>query len=125
MEVLGKQIGLQRQPDINILDVFQAPGFVESVEFDTDEFTSLCPITGQPDFAHVHIEYQPGLLCLESKSLKHYLQSYRDEGAFIESLANRIAAEIFGVLQPLELVVEITSVPRGGIALKATARLAR
>lgn len=116
---LGNKVGLQPKPDKHILEVFSAPPTVDTVTFETDEFTSLCPITGQPDFADVKIEYTPDKLCVESKSLKLYLQSFRQEGAFIESLAHRICEEFFFVVRPLQVTVTISSVPRGGLALEA------
>ena len=79
------------------------------------EFTSLCPKTGQPDFATLHLEYVPHELCVELKSLKLYLWSYRDEGAFHEAVTNRIADDLIGVLDPRYLMVEGDFNIRGGI----------
>jgi len=86
------------------------------------EFTSVCPRTGQPDFGSVSIVYKPGERCLESKALKFYLWSYRDEGAFCESLAARIADDIVYAIQPKALRVQVSQNARGGIALLAEAR---
>jgi 7-cyano-7-deazaguanine reductase len=69
-------------------EAFPAPD-VQRVTLEAVEFTSICPRTGQPDFGTVTVEYIPGERCLESKSLKYYLWSYRDEGAFCETLAGR------------------------------------
>ena len=98
---------------------------VQSVTLTATEFTSVCPRTGQPDFGSVIIEYTPGERCLESKALKFYLWSYRDEGAFCESLAARIADDIVYAIQPKALRVQVSQNARGGIALLAEARRGR
>jgi 7-cyano-7-deazaguanine reductase len=99
---------------------FEAPD-VQTVKLFTMEFTSLCPRTGQPDFGSVSIEYLPDALCLESKSLKYYLWSYRDEGEFCEGLAGRIADDIVCAIRPAQLQVEVTQNVRGGIGIVARA----
>ena len=101
-------------------EAFPAPD-VQSVTLTATEFTSICPRTGQPDFGSVIIEYTPGERCLESKALKFYLWSYRDEGAFCESLAARIADDIVYAIQPKALRVQVNQNVRGGIALVAVA----
>jgi 7-cyano-7-deazaguanine reductase len=103
---------------------FPAPD-VQAVTLSATEFTSLCPRTGQPDFGSVIIEYTHGERCLESKALKFYLWSYRDEGAFCESLAARIADDIVYAIQPRALRVQVSQNARGGIALLAEARRGR
>lgn len=118
LKSLGSKAATPSSPDVRTLEVFENPG-VSSVMFKTEEFTSKCPVTGQPDFAEVVIEYNPRSFCLESKSLKLYLQSFRDEKAFIESLTTRIHSDIKEVLDPLFLSIKVTSVPRGGISLEA------
>jgi 7-cyano-7-deazaguanine reductase len=85
------------------------------------EFTSLCPRTGQPDYGSVSIEYVPDGLCIESKSLKYYLWSYRNEGEFCEALAGRIADDIVYAIHPAQLQVEVTQNVRGGIGIVARA----
>ena len=85
------------------------------------EFTSICPRTGQPDFGRVTIEYGPRERCLESKALKFYLWSFRDEGAFCESLAARIADDVVYAIEPVWVRVEVLQNPRGGIEILATA----
>lgn len=102
-------------------EAFPAPD-VQTVMLTATEFTSICPRTGQPDFGSVLIEYTPGKRCLESKALKVYLWSYRDEGAFCESLAARIADDIVYAIQPKALKVQVNQNVRGGIALLAVAR---
>ena len=101
-------------------EAFAAPA-VQTVVFTATEFTSICPRTGQPDFGSVVIEYTPAELCLESKALKYYLWSYRDEGAFCEALAARIADDIVYAIQPRAVRVAVHQNVRGGIALVATA----
>jgi len=99
---------------------FAAP-LVNSVTLTTEEFTSVCPITGQPDFGTVTIEYRPSQLCIESRALKYYLWAYREEGAFCESVAARIADDIVYAIAPLRVEVRVTQKLRGGIGIVATA----
>ncbi len=82
------------------------------------EFTSLCPKTGQPDYGTMTFEFIPDKLCVELKSLKFYLQSYRNEGVFYERLTNQIVDDIVSVMKPrcLKLTAEFT--PRGGLHSK-------
>src|SRR3990172_6522908 len=97
-------------------EAFEAPD-VQTVTITAVEFTSICPRTGQPDFGSVVIEYTPRKRCIESKALKYYLWSYRDEGAFCESLAARIADDIVYAIRPKALRVQVNQNVRGGIAL--------
>lgn len=85
------------------------------VRFHCPEFTCLCPKTGQPDFAEFVIEYTPDKLCVELKSLKLYLWSYREEGAFHEAVTNRIAKDLIDLMQPRFLKVVGDFKIRGGI----------
>src|SRR5213075_3540456 len=101
-------------------EAFPAPN-VQLVTMTGTEFTSICPRTGQPDFGTVTIEYEPAKVCIESKSLKYYLWSYRDEGAFCESLAAQIADDIVYAVAPKSLKVQVNQNVRGGIALFAVA----
>jgi len=101
-------------------EAFEAPD-VQTVRLVTMEFTSLCPRTGQPDYGSVSIEYIPDGLCLESKSLKYYLWSYRNEGEFCEGLSARIADDVVFAIAPKSLQVEVTQSVRGGIAIVARA----
>ena len=91
------------------------------IRFETADFTSLCPITGQMDFAQITIEYVPAKLCVESKSLKFYLASYRDERAFNEAVTNRILDDFVRACSPREAVVTAEFSARGGIALTVRA----
>jgi len=90
------------------------------IAFDCPEFTCLCPLTGQPDFAHITIDYVPDRLCVELKSLKLYLWSYRNEGAFHEAVTNRIADDLFKLLAPRRLTVRGDFAVRGGIGTVVT-----
>jgi 7-cyano-7-deazaguanine reductase len=85
------------------------------VRFDCPEFTCLCPLTGQPDFATIRISYTPDDRCVELKSLKLYLWSYRNEGAFHEKVTNQIADDLIAALAPRRLRVEGDFSVRGGI----------
>ncbi len=97
------------------------PGRDYIIEFDCPEFTCLCPMTGQPDFAHFSIRYTPAELCVELKSLKLYLWSYRDEGAFHEAVTNRILDDLVAAIQPRWMEIKGTFNVRGGIATSVTA----
>jgi 7-cyano-7-deazaguanine reductase len=92
------------------------------VRFSCPEFTCLCPRTGQPDFATIRIKYVPGPRCVELKSLKLYLWSYRDEGSFHEEVTNRILDDLVAATEPHEMVVEGDFMVRGGIHTVVEAR---
>ena len=85
------------------------------IAFEAPEFTCLCPMTAQPDFATIRIRYVPDQKCVELKSLKLYLWSYRDEGTFHEAVTNRIANDLIAALDPRFLYVEGDFYVRGGI----------
>jgi 7-cyano-7-deazaguanine reductase len=91
------------------------------VEFDCPEFTALCPMTGQPDFGHITLRYIPDTLCVESKSLKLYLFSFRNHGTFHEEVVNRILEDVVKTIQPRVATVKGVFNPRGGIAIIAEA----
>ena len=99
------------------LDTFESPrpGRPFEVVFETEEFTCLCPMTGQPDFAKLRITYQPDRLCVESKSLKLYLWSYRDRGAFHEAVTNQILDDLVAATRPQWMRIEGDFLIRGGI----------
>ena len=92
------------------------------IAFDCPEFTCLCPITGQPDFATILIDYVPDALCVELKSLKLYLWSYRNEGAFHEAVTNRILDDLVAALKPRRCEVTGDFLVRGGIHTVVIAR---
>jgi len=98
----GATIGAMSTTPAKILDTFPNPHPSRDyvVTFDAPEFTCLCPLTGQPDFAHFTIEYIPDERCVELKSLKLYLWSFRDEGAFHEDVTNRILNDIVAAINP-------------------------
>ena len=101
-----------------ILERFENPEPARDYEivFDTSEFTCLCPLTGQPDFARLEISYVPERYCVESKSLKNYLWSYRNEGAFHEKVTNTIADDLVAALGPKKLTIRGHFNIRGGIS---------
>jgi 7-cyano-7-deazaguanine reductase len=105
------------------LETFQNPVPNRSyrIHFETDDFTSVCPVTGQPDFARIDIDYVPDQLCVESKSLKFYLASYRNERAFNEAVTNRVLDDFVKACAPREAIVTAQFSARGGIALTVRA----
>ncbi|MEM1024102.1 MAG: preQ(1) synthase [Myxococcota bacterium] len=95
------------------------------IRFTCPEFTCLCPKTGQPDFATIHIRYVPDRSCVELKSLKLYLWSYRDQGAFHEAVTNRILDDLVSVTAPRFMEVRGEFWVRGGITTEVVARQGR
>jgi 7-cyano-7-deazaguanine reductase len=110
-------------PDADVLEVFDNPhpASTWAVALLCSEFTTLCPVTGQPDYGRLRIEYVPGARCVESKSLKLYLMRFRNEGAFHEDCVNRVADDLFTKLAPRYLRVYGDFNARGGIAIKPLA----
>jgi 7-cyano-7-deazaguanine reductase len=123
LKALGAKSATPARPSRKTLEPFPnpAPGAAYTVRLDCLEFTSLCPVTGQPDFGRLEIEYAPDALCLESKSLKLYLGSFRNEAAFWEDLMNRIADDLYAVLKPRWLKLTGVTNPRGAIGITVTA----
>ncbi|SHN70595.1 preQ(1) synthase [Desulfovibrio litoralis] len=107
-------------PSLSILEAFpnQYPQRDYVIEFDYPEFTSLCPKTGQPDFGTIIVRYVPNLCCVESKSFKLYMGSYRNQGAFMERLTNQIADDLIALLAPRRMTVEGLFNARGGTGIK-------
>jgi 7-cyano-7-deazaguanine reductase len=105
------------------IGTFPNPRIGRSYEifFNCPEFTCVCPMTGQPDFATIEIRYIPDALCVELKSLKLYLWSYRQEGTFHEAVTNRILDDLVAALSPLEMEVVGDFMVRGGIHTKVKA----
>lgn len=99
------------------LETFPNPrvGREYTISFECPEFTCLCPITGQPDFATILIDYVPAELCVELKSLKLYLWSYRDRGAFHEAVTNQICDDLVTAIHPRRLTITAKFWVRGGI----------
>ncbi len=93
-----------------------------TIEFDCPEFTCICPLTGQPDFATITIRYIPAATCVELKSLKNYLWSFRNEGHFHEAVTNRILDDLVAATAPRSMTVEGKFWVRGGIGTTVTAR---
>lgn len=120
---LGAKIPLPASPAQARLEAFpnRYPDRDYTIRIDCPEFTSLCPITSQPDFGHIVIEYVPDQLCIESKSLKLYLGSFRNEGSFAESLTNRIRDDLVQACRPRRLTVTSDFTPRGGIGIRVVA----
>ncbi len=99
------------------LDTFPnpAPNRDYLIHFDIPEFTCLCPLTGQPDFAHFKIDYVADKLCVELKSLKNYMWSYRNEGAFHEAVSNKILDDLAALTKPRFMRLTARWYVRGGI----------
>jgi 7-cyano-7-deazaguanine reductase len=116
-------LGADARGPVDHLEWFDAPPTCSRVRFTTDEVTSVCPVTGPPDFSSVAIVYEPAELCVESKSLKLYLWGFRDRAIFAEALAAEIAAEVHRAVEPVSTRVVVTQNVRGGIGTEATAEL--
>lgn len=117
-------------PDKELLEWFPCPkadntGSQITLHIEAPEFSSLCPLTGQPDFATIHIDYRPRDRCVESKSLKLYLMTFRQHGAFHEEVTQQICDDLASVLEPEWLHVRGEFTPRGGIAFWPTAQYSR
>ena len=105
--------------DPSVLETFENkhPGRDYFVKFNCPEFTSLCPITGQPDFATIYISYVPRIKMVESKSLKLYLFSFRNHGDFHEDCVNKIMKDLIRLMDPKYIEVTGLFTPRGGISI--------
>jgi len=110
---------------IDHVEVFPAPPNLATVRFTNDELASMCPVTEQPDLSNVVIEYGPDRHCVESKSLKLYLWSFRDRPVFAEALAAEIAGEVMATARPHWVKVTLTQRPRGGIEVQAVSEINR
>jgi len=119
LTVLGATV---RTP-IEHVEVFPAPAHVTEVRLATEEVASMCPVTSQPDLSTVVITYAPARWCVETKSLKLYLWSFRERPVFAEALAAEIAGEVMATARPRRVRVELTQRARGGIVVSATAEL--
>lgn len=116
--ILGQTV--RRSISAEELETFAAPGLCSEVQFVTEEFASLCPITEQPDTSTVSIRYRPRGKCIESKSLKLWLWSYRDRGVFVEGIAAELAEGVCAATgAPTQVVIEQRV--RGGIVTTAVA----
>lgn len=113
--------------DPAILECFDNPAPQRNYEIETvcPEFTSVCPKTGQPDFGTLTIVYVPDRHCIELKSLKLYLQRFRNEGIFYEAVTNRILDDLVAACQPRRMTLTAAFTPRGGIRTTITADYTR
>jgi 7-cyano-7-deazaguanine reductase len=125
LSALGRNTDYPTEPSVSILEAFDNPnpGVDYVITFDCPEFTSMCPVTGQPDFGRWRIEYCPNARCLESKSLKLYLFSWRNQPGFWETLTGRIAADVQSVLETKWVRVSGFMAPRGGISITTSLTL--
>ena len=116
---LGKVTEYNFNLNPEVLDTFENkhPEMPYWVKFNCPEFTTLCPITGQPDFATIYISYIPAVKMVESKSLKLYLFSFRNHGSFHEDCVNTIMKELIKLMEPLYIEVWGKFLPRGGISI--------
>ena len=119
LEALGKKSKIPQNPDKSILEKIPNPKikFEYSIRLSCPEFTSICPVTSQPDFAHIIIDYVPNEFIVESKSFKLYLLGYRNHGAFHEDCTITIATDIVELLSPKWLRIAGYWYPRGGIPI--------
>jgi len=113
--------------DLAVLEAkpFDYPGSATEVVYETEEFTSVCPWTGLPDFARLVIRYIPNRSLVELKSLKYYLTSYRNVGILQEHAVNRILQDLVQLLDPVSMVVEAEYKERGGIKTRAVAKYSK
>ena len=108
-----------------VLEAFDVEDTALEIVLDCSEFTCRCPITSQPDWATIEIRYRPGPRVVETKSLKLYLETFREVGIFHEHLAKRIRDDLVTLLDPESLAVTMRFNRRGGIAVAATSSYAR
>ena len=121
LTILGSTV---RHP-VEHLETFPSPAGCTKVRFTCEEVTSMCPVTEQPDLSTVVIEYEPAACCVESKSLKLYLWSFRDHAVFAEQLAVDIADEVVRAADPTSVEVHVTQRARGGIVIETFAQRGR
>ena len=111
--------------DVAVLETFEYAGPEQDIVTETDEFTAVCPYSGLPDFATVTVRYTPASRCIELKSLKYYITSYRNVGIFQEHATAKIAEDLFQVLEPARLEVTTIYNVRGGFLTTCSVRLPR
>ena len=124
LTLLGNsQAAFPKSPKQGTLEAFPNPNPQRdySIRIDCPDFTSLCPVTGQPDFAEIVVEYVPDERCIETKSLKLYLASYRNVHSFNEAVINRILDDLVAACHPRRMRIEGRFVARGGLALTVIA----
>jgi 7-cyano-7-deazaguanine reductase len=111
------------QVDVQVLETFEYAGPDQEILTETDEFSAVCPYSGLPDFAKLVVRYMPGGKCIELKSLKYYVTSYRNVGIFQEHATARIAEDLFRTLAPKWLEVKTVYNVRGGFLTTCVVRL--
>lgn len=119
LSILGETV----RHAVDHVECFPAPPGCSKVRFSSEELSSVCPVTGQPDLSSIVIEYGPDRHCIESKSLKLYLWSFRDRAIFAEALAAAVAEEIVTTVEPRWVTVTVTQRPRGGIEIQTTSEM--
>lgn len=114
-------------PNVKLLECFANPNPSRDyvIEHISEEFTSVCPVTGHPDFGHVTLRFIPDQLCVELKSLKLYYQSFRNEGIYYEAVTNRIADDLAAAMKPRWMEIVTDWKGRGGIRSTITATVGR
>jgi len=119
----SKRTDYPKKPDVSILETFKNPNQKNqySISLNIPEFTCLCPLTSQPDYATIVITYVPDAKCVESKSLKLYMFAFRNVGSFHEAVVNRILDDLVEVLKPIYIKVNGLFNARGGINLSIVA----
>ncbi len=107
----------------SLLETFENPNMARDyeIEINCPEFTSVCPVTGQPDYGTINIVYSPDKKCVELKSLKFYVQTYRNKGVFYEKLTNDILTDLSSIIEPKWMIVTGDFNARGGITTKVVA----
>ncbi|MGH7905585.1 MAG: preQ(1) synthase [Candidatus Binataceae bacterium] len=125
LKALGNKVAPKfDRPDPRVLERFDSPFPGDqnaTIRMEAFEFTSLCPITGQPDWGTIEIEYQPDRYCVESKSLKLYLMGFRQFGSFLEACISQICGDLAHLLEPRAIEVIGKFNPRGGIRIEPRA----
>ncbi|MEM7274309.1 MAG: preQ(1) synthase [Actinomycetota bacterium] len=121
LTILGRTV----REAVDHVECFPRPDGCTRVRFSSEELMSVCPVTGQPDLSSIVIDYQPDAHCIESKSLKLYLWSFRDRAIFAEALSAAVAAEVMTTAAPHHVRVVVTQRPRGGIQIETTSELGR
>ena len=111
--------------DVSVLETFEYTGPEQQIITETDEFSAVCPYSGLPDYAKLSISYVPATRCIELKSLKYYIISYRNVGIFQEHATARMAEDLFRVLQPATLTVTTVYNVRGGFLTTCSVTLPR
>jgi len=123
LRLLGKSSALPTEPSLQILDSFpnSHPGRDYTIFLETEDFSSVCPVTGQPDYAEITIQYIPAARCIETKSLKYYLASFRNTPAFNEQIVNRILDDLVAVCSPKSISFRGAFASRAGLSLTVEA----